>query len=204
MKNGDNEALDQKAVSRGFVYGIATIATLCLVVIAGSLGYETYASYQEMQRQRIQEASVATISMQEVSLAKNTLHDDGVVSVMIANIDGASLWKYFVSDTGVHVVEVRGTIPANDVSAFVGATLSSRVTGASTDLQWYDGDDISKISFRIQFTKQLGVKHGTPYNTYAVGYSEYLVTDTSSKDITINAYGSEIFDVMQAYLASKW
>ncbi len=191
-------------LSKGFVYSIATIATLCLVIIAGSLGFGSYTSYQERQRQKIQEASVGTVSMQEVALAKNTLHDDGVVSVMIANVDGASLWRYFVSDTGVHVVEVSGTIPSNDVSAFVGATLSSRIASASTDLQWYDGEDISKISFRIQFTKQLGVKNETPYNTYAVGYSEYLVTDTSSKDTPIKAYGSEIFDVMEAYLASKW
>jgi len=201
--NTDN-IYNRKSINRGFIYFISVIGIICLLVITVCLSFDAYTSYQEISKQKFKEGSALSGSFQEIELAKNTLYENGVVSIMIDSIDRNANWNYFVSDNGKSVVEVKGVIPTVDIPSFIEATDSSRVYMVSTDLKSKVAEDISELKFRIQFIKQLGIKNDTPYNNYAVGYAEYILTDKESEEANVNAYSSEIFDIMEAYVASKW
>lgn len=204
MDMNDNSINNKNPINKGFILFLSIIGIICLIVIAFCLSFDTFISYQNISKQRVTEASTLTGVAQETRLAKNTLYDDGIISIMIENIDKNASWNYFVSDTGRSVVEVKGEIPTTEIQSFIDAMDSSRVSKLFTDLKNEVAEDISKLEFHIQFIKQLGMKNDTPYNNYMVGYTEYILTDKKAKQKTITAYSSEIFDVMEAYIASKW
>lgn len=83
---------------------VSLILTIGIVIIALSLSYFVFADI----RKHVSQTKVANdLSKEnvEIKMAKNTLYNNGIVSIMIANIDRDAQWKYFISNTGVSVVE---------------------------------------------------------------------------------------------------
>lgn len=177
----------------------SVIRTLCLVAITMCVLYFAVNNYLEKQEIKIAKASVLSGAAKEISLAKNTLYESGIVSTMIKHIDKSSTWEFFESNTGQYVVQVSGTIA--DVDKFIKAMGSSRVSAyLRSDIRNIKSSKTMRsIGFRIQFVKELGATHDTPYNNYTLGYSEYAVVDSSGMG-TYVGYGDEMLDIFEAYL----
>lgn len=188
----------------------AVIQTVCLIAIAVCIVLLTVLVWQDKKEENEAQASVLTGSEKEISLAGNTLYEQGVLSVMLDEALTDCQWNYFQSNTGKSVVEVSGSI--FDIDLFIKALSSSRLDGnqksssgiliqevnSITEIKTKSG--IKNISVRIQFVKQLGVAMDTPYNNYKPSYSEYTVADSSGSENTYVEYPEEMLDVLEAYL----
>ncbi len=141
-------------------------------------------------------------SSKEIELAKNTIYEQGIASIILNSIDSNSQWNYFISDTGQKVVEATGSIPSDDILDY----LNSNKELVDRSFKDYDLEEITELKFRIQFEKNLDdfVTKESPYNNYFIGYTEYTVKDKNSKETNITAYSKTILGNMTNYLSSKW
>jgi hypothetical protein len=135
-----------------------------------------------------------------VTQAKNTLHQHGIVGILIDNFQSNSEWSFFISNTGVYIVDAEGRVP--NTSQFLTITKESERISYSdriSELDDLNAQEVEKIDFRIQFKKQLGVDFSTEYDHYSNSFTELTVT---MKDKTVKSIypGQNFLDYIEAYL----
>lgn len=135
-----------------------------------------------------------------VTQAKNTLHQNGIVGILIDNFQSNSEWSFFISNTGAYIVDAEGRVP--NTSQFLTITKESERISYSdriSELDDLNAQEVEKIDFRIQFKKQLGVDFSTEYDHYSNSFTELTVT---MKDKTVKSIypGQNFLDYIEAYL----
>lgn len=188
--------MDEKTSST--IRATCVIGIILLLVIAACLVYPLVTDYLGKKKAERLQASIPTESDKEINYAKNTLYENGVVSILLANMDPASHWTFFLSNTGNYVVEIQGNIP--DPDKFVKACSSDRVGYLGSDIKLLTSPFRGKILFRIQFVKDLGNTQESIYGKYSVRYSEYTIYKEDGSTITTSGYSLEMLDIMEAYL----
>ena len=111
------ETEERNEISRQLHF-IGIVLVLIFIVLAFfgiQKGLELYQSYNESkQLEELSYQEMANRFNQEIEAAKNTTYMDGIVSILINNIDQNATWDYFVSDNGKDVVEVNGKFNKKD------------------------------------------------------------------------------------------
>lgn len=135
-----------------------------------------------------------------ITQAKNTLYQNGIVGILIDNFQSNSEWSFFISNTGAYIVDAEGRVP--NTSQFLTITKESERISYSdriSELDDLNAQEVEKIDFRIQFKKQLGVDFSTEYDHYSNSFTELTVT---MKDKTVKSIypGQNFLDYIEAYL----
>jgi hypothetical protein len=135
-----------------------------------------------------------------ITQAKNTLYQNGIVGILIDNFQSNSEWSFFISNTGAYIVDAEGRVP--NTSQFLTITKESERISYSdriSELDDLNAQEVEKIDFRIQFKKRLGVDFSTEYDHYSNSFTELTVT---MKDKTVKSIypGQKFLDYIEAYL----
>ena len=135
-----------------------------------------------------------------ITQAKNTLYQNGIVGILIDNFQSNSEWSFFISNTGAYIVDAEGRVP--NTSQFLTITKESERISYSdriSELDDLNAQEVEKIDFRIQFKKRLGVYFSTEYDHYSNSFTELTVT---MKDKTVKSIypGQNFLEYIEAYL----
>lgn len=209
------ETEERNEISRQLHF-IGIVLVLIFIVLAFfgiQKGLELYQSYNESkQLEELSYQEMANRFNQEIEAAKNTTYMDGIVSILINNIDQNATWDYFISDNGKDVVEVNGKFNKNNMEQVLSILtdnigISPYETGVGTIItttpngnKSFDTSKIDSITFRIQFVKHLddSLKDNV-YDKYYQNYAEIVIAPYSGLNITRTA-STSIFNIMNSYI----
>lgn len=149
-----------------------------------------------------QSASVVkSTSDDNIEQAKNTIYENGIIGIMLNNFDRSIKWSYFTSNTGHLVVNAEGQV--DNPSKFLILTKnSSRISYSNriSELNSLTNTDVSKITFKIQFIKNIGSVYATEYNHFSLNTAELKVTMKNGTTKEINPDPTDFLDYIEAYL----
>jgi hypothetical protein len=191
---------------RKALHHISIVLLLTFLLAVTLFGEKLYQKLEARKRETIQ--YLPSVEDLQVSDAKNTTYQNGLVSVIINTIDSTATWKFFPSDNGKNVVEVNGMFPSGDIRGLMSLLEDAHVLSPSLDTdgvmwnsdkgEWNIGD-IASIAFRIQFIKDYEQEHTTEYNRYKLAYAEIILNPKKGKPIIIPV-GDTCFYVMDSYI----
>ena len=165
---------------------VLVLIFIVLAFFAVVRGIEIYENYREEKRiEELNEFRYVSEPDAEISDAKNTTYNDGLVSTMISSIDRNASWHYFFSDNGREVVEVNGEFNR------------SKLGEAISIIE----DNVFSVKFRIQFVKHLddSLKNNI-YDKYYLGYSEIVIVPRNGRNEITEVVGDSILSIMDSYI----
>ena len=189
---------------------VLIVIAILLFVIAACMCVFCYQAVDGMIDEKKAEAKKVITPSQtekEISLAKKTLYENGIIATMLDNVSSINLpdWRFFESNTGHYVVEVKGVV--DDPVKFTKSITSNRTDLRFSDIYYYKDDDIVKAAYKIQFVKSLGTPITSEYNIYKLLYTEYTLDVKNEngevEQVKVNGGLSDILDHFEAYLQDK-
>ena len=194
---------------------VLVLIFIVLAFFAVVRGIEIYEDYREEKRiEELNEFRYVSEPDAEISDAKNTTYNDGLVSTMISSIDRNASWHYFFSDNGREVVEVNGEFNRSKLGEAIsiiednvfyvdpeyGEFRELTSVDANGD-RIFDEDMIDSVKFRIQFVKHLddSLKNNV-YDKYYLGYSEIVIVPRNGRNEITEVVGDSILSIMDSYI----
>ena len=186
---------------------VLIVIAILLFIIAACMCVFCYQVVDDMIDEKNAEAKKVVTPSQtekEISLAKKTLYENGIISTMLDNVsfNNSPEWSFFESNTGHFIVQVEGVV--DDPVKFTKAIESNRADLRYSDIYDYKDEIIENASYMIQFVKSLGASNVSEYNIYKLLYTEYVLDIKDAygnvKQVTVNGGWDDILDHFDAYL----
>jgi hypothetical protein len=188
----ESSALDELKQIKKSLHHISVIIFLGFLLFIELISHKIYEQV-EIKKQEVVESVPSSVDVQ-ITDAKNTTYQNGLISVIVASIDPSATWEFFPSDNGRAVVEVNGKFPtanATEVLEILSDELLLRTDDKlagklqNDDTGKWDAKNVGFISFKMQFVKDYEHEHKTAYNRYVLSYSEIVILLNDDTALTL-------------------